>query len=225
MAGLASVVAQTCTQPVEVVKTRLQISGEVGAAAHKTYNSFLGSATMVARNEGFFGLYKGMSAAALREMSYSSLRFGLYEPFKRVLGESDAKHTPIWKKFASGAAAGIVGSGLANPTDVLKVRMMANEGEPKRMITIAKEVYADGGLTAFYRSVHTTMIRAAILNATKLAAYDDLKQNLLKHNIMQEGMPLHFCCSMFAGVMVAATTSPVDLVRTRLMNQPAGKKL
>ena len=32
------------------------------------------------------GLYRGFSAAAIREMSYSSLRFGLYEPIKIALG-------------------------------------------------------------------------------------------------------------------------------------------
>jgi solute carrier family 25 protein 14/30 len=165
-----------------------------------------------------------MSAAALREMSYSSLRFGLYEPFKRILGETDSSQTELWKKFASGALAGIVGSAIANPTDVLKVRMQAAEGVPRSMTTHVKEVLSDGGFMGMYRGVETTMIRAAILNATKLAAYDELKYTLKRHKIMEEGMGLHFVASMFAGVMVAATTSPVDLLRTRIMNQPKGVK-
>lgn len=166
---------------------------------------------------------QGMSAAALREMTYSSLRFGLYEPFKRVLGEGeDASKTELWKKFASGALAGVVGSALANPTDVLKVRMQAAEGPRRTMAQHIKEVLADGGPAAFYRGVSATIIRAAILNATKLAAYDETKYMLKRNNLMQEGMQLHFVASMFAGVMVAATTSPVDLLRTRIMNQPKG---
>ena len=110
---------------------------------------------MIIKDEGAMALYKGMSAAALREMSYSSLRFGLYEPFKRILGETDPKTTPVWKKFASGAAAGIIGSGIANPTDVLKVRMQAHEGAGVTLVGVAKEVYSDGGLQSFYRGVHT----------------------------------------------------------------------
>ena len=167
-------------------------------------------------------LSQGMNAAALREMSYSSLRFGLYEPFKRLLGEEDASKTELWKKFASGALAGIVGSALANPTDVLKVRMQAAEGPRRSMGQHIKEVLADGGPAAFYRGVSATIIRAAILNATKLAAYDETKYMLKRNKIMEEGMGLHFVASMFAGVMVAATTSPVDLLRTRIMNQPKG---
>mmetsp|Transcript_21077 Transcript_21077/g.47545 ORF Transcript_21077/g.47545 Transcript_21077/m.47545 type:complete len:235 (+) Transcript_21077:1-705(+) len=180
---------------------------------------------MIIKDEGAMALYKGMSAAALREMSYSSLRFGLYEPFKRILGETDPKTTPVWKKFAAGAAAGIIGSGIANPTDVLKVRMQAHEGGKLTIMGVARDVYSDGGLRSFYRGVHTTMIRAAILNATKLAAYDEVKHKCINNGIMVDGTGLHFVASMVAGVAVATTTSPVDIVRTRLFNQPKGVKI
>jgi len=180
---------------------------------------------VVVRDEGAMGLYKGMSAAALREMSYSSLRFGLYEPFKRMLGATDPKNTPVWKKFLSGAAAGIIGSGIANPTDVLKVRMQAHEGPKQTLRGVAQDVWSDGGLRSFYRGVHTTMIRAAILNATKLAAYDDFKHQCINRGLMEDGSALHFCASMVAGVAVASTTTPVDVIRTRMFNQPKGVKL
>lgn len=35
------------------------------------------------------GLYKGLIPANLREVVYSSLRFGLYVPIKQLLGETD----------------------------------------------------------------------------------------------------------------------------------------
>ena len=34
------------------------------------------------RTEGISGWYRGITASLLREMVYSSLRFGLYEPFR-----------------------------------------------------------------------------------------------------------------------------------------------
>mmetsp|Transcript_52625 Transcript_52625/g.128593 ORF Transcript_52625/g.128593 Transcript_52625/m.128593 type:complete len:309 (+) Transcript_52625:289-1215(+) len=225
MAGGSSVIAQFFTHPVETIKIRMQVEGStvVPGQAPKYANVFSGT-TYVMKHEGMTGLYKGMSAAALREMSYSSLRFGLYEPFKRILGETDASQTALWKKFASGALAGIVGSALANPTDVLKVRMQAAEGVPRSLMSHVREVIADGGLASMYRGVQTTMIRAAILNATKLGAYDEMKHMCKRNNILKEGVALHFTASMFAGVMVAATTSPVDMIRTRIMNQPRGVK-
>ena len=41
--------------------------------------------------EGLKGLWRGTTAALLREASYSSIRMGAYEPFKQVLGNN--RHT------------------------------------------------------------------------------------------------------------------------------------
>uniref|UniRef100_A0A6U4ULH9 Mitochondrial carrier protein n=3 Tax=Hemiselmis andersenii TaxID=464988 RepID=A0A6U4ULH9_HEMAN len=226
MAGVSSTVAQCCVHGVETIKVRMQVEGNAprGPGVPLKYPNVYHGGLYLYQHEGVAGLYKGITAAALREMSYSSLRFGLYEPFKRMLGETDPSKTELWVKFTAGALAGIAGSALANPTDVLKVRMQAAEGPSRPMMSHVREVLADGGWKAFYRGVNATIIRAAILNATKLAAYDETKYMLKRNGILEEGMQLHFVASMFAGVMVAATTSPVDLIRTRIMNQPKGEK-
>lgn len=62
------------------------------------------------------GLYKGVAPAIMREMSYSAIRMGLYEPFKELLGGHDVSSTPFWIKIAAGAMSGTLGSAVANPT-------------------------------------------------------------------------------------------------------------
>ena len=55
-----------------------------------------------------------MLSMSLRELSYSTFRIGLYEPIKvRVLGETDPKTTPFWKRFVAGALAGGIGAIVA----------------------------------------------------------------------------------------------------------------
>jgi hypothetical protein len=71
-----------------------------------------------------------MSATFVREAVYSSIRLGLYEPFKVMLGCTDPAHTPLYIKFLAGSMAGMVGSIVGNPGDLLKVRMQAWEGTP-----------------------------------------------------------------------------------------------
>ena len=66
---------------------------------------------------------KGIEASMLREGSYSTLRLGLYEPIKYELGAVDPKPTPVWKNVLAGALAGLLGSGFANPADMIKTRM------------------------------------------------------------------------------------------------------
>jgi hypothetical protein len=47
---------------------------------HAAYNTY--------QSEGLRGPYKGLSASLMRESSYTTLRLGLYEPYKQLLGGS-----------------------------------------------------------------------------------------------------------------------------------------
>lgn len=64
----------------------------------------------------------------MREGSYSAIRLGLYEPFKEVLGEKNKAKTPLYKKIICAGFSGAIGSAIANPTDLVKIRM---QGEGK----------------------------------------------------------------------------------------------
>eukprot|EP01052_Picozoa_sp_SAG31_P011425 SAG31_NODE_645_length_13244_cov_11.768903_7_plen_158_part_00 len=48
------------------------------------------------RTEGFGGLYRGIGAATVREMTYSTLRFGLYEPIAIQLDASNVEANSIF---------------------------------------------------------------------------------------------------------------------------------
>lgn len=217
-AGIASICAGSATHPIELVKTRVQIK------SNRAYTNFFNNFGVVYQHEGLRGLYKGLTACCMREGSYSTLRLGLYEPFKVMLGETDSRHTPLWKKFAAAAASGGVGSVLANPTDLLKIRMMAWEHEPHPLRWHIREIYAHGGVLGFYRGVSATVIRAMLLNSTKLATYDHIKHTLLNLEILKDGVLCHFISSVLAGICMAVVTSPMDLIKTRIMNQKPGQK-
>lgn len=62
--------------------------------------------------------------------------------------------------------SGLVGSALANPTDLIKVRMQAWEGEPKSARWHIKKVYNTWGITGFYTAVAPTVTRAMMVTAT-----------------------------------------------------------
>lgn len=91
--------------PVEVVKIRLQIQGELANASKpKKYKGMFHGLAQIARDESIAGLYKGYAfvlqslfsitrflPALLREAVYASIRFGCYEPMKVILGEDASK--------------------------------------------------------------------------------------------------------------------------------------
>ena len=111
----------------------------------------------------------------MREASYSSLRIGLYEPMKVLVG-ADQPDASFLKKFLAGALAGGIGSCAGNPFDVLKTRMMAYEGTEQMGVGhFAREVYNSQGMGGFYRGVQANVMRACVLNATKMGMYDICK--------------------------------------------------
>lgn len=57
-----------------------------------------------------------------------------------------------------------------------------------------------------------------LLNATQLATYDHTKHYLIDNGLAKEGLVAHFASAMIAGVAVAVVTSPVDVIKTRVMN-------
>lgn len=65
------------------------------------------------------------------------------------------------------------------------------------------------------------MIYSSGLNAHQLASYDHGKHFLLGRfpAVFKDNMLTHFCASFFAGFCTAATSNPIDVVRTRIMNE------
>ena len=121
-------------------------------------------------------------------------------------------------KFLAGALAGGIGSCVGNPFDVLKTKMMANEGENRGVGSFVKEVYGSQGIGGFYRGIQANVMRACVLNATKMGCYDLCKNKVKQSGIAKEGIPLQFMSALAAGFFMTCTVSPFDIIRTRLMN-------
>ncbi|XP_064651776.1 mitochondrial substrate carrier family protein ucpB-like [Lineus longissimus] len=237
LAGASCMSAAAVTNPIDVIKIRMQLDQELSSENKiseilkgRYYRGILRGGVKIVRDEGLAGLYKGLPASLMREGSYSTIRLGAYEPLKQLFGATDPSHTPLWKKICAGAISGAIGSAIATPTDLVKVRMQAcrhiTEGNAdragkryKNTLAAFKEIWGHEGLRGLYVGMGPTVQRAAILTATQIPSYDHTKHTILNHGWMGEGVPLHLTASMIAGFVTASTTSPVDVIKTRIMNQ------
>lgn len=216
-AGSAAVITVTFIHPIDVVKTRMQVSGTAGARDYKSLGLF-GTVSTVASEEGVAAFWKGIPAAWLREASYTSLRLGLYAPIKKAVG-ADQPGSGFFIKFAAGCMAGGIGSLAGNPFDVLKTKMMAAEGEGVSFANTARSILKDQGAKGFYKGIDANIARAMVNNGTKMACYDVTKKTITGATGLT-GLPLQVMSAMTAGLAMTATVAPFDMVRTRLMNQP-----
>lgn len=80
-----------------------------------------------------------------------------------------------------------------------------------------------GGIKSLWRGVGPTVFRAAVLTSSQIGTYDQVK-NLLKDGKMlpggarlNEGIGLHFTASMIAGLACSVASQPIDVIKTRVM--------
>ncbi|CAF0874752.1 unnamed protein product [Didymodactylos carnosus] len=218
---MSNCTAVLCTNPIDVVKVRMQLQHELRGTIQ--YHGLLRGAIKIVQNEGLLTLWSGVEPALWREASYSTIRMGAYEPIKELLHAEG--YVPLWKKIMAGAISGGVGACLTSPTDLIKIRLQAQRGQKNYIysstISAFRHIYREEGLRGLYRGVGPTTQRAIIVTASQIASYDETKHLLLSYT--KEGVLIHFLAAMSAGFVAAVTTSPIDLIKSRIMNAPSGR--
>lgn len=153
-AGLCQVIVTT---PMELLKIQGQDAGRTAAASHSQKPSAMRVAMDLVRSRGIAGLYKGISATMLRDVSFSVVYFPLFAHLS-TLGhslklssetqtkESDPHDTNsvFWVNFLSGCVAAGVSAVVVNPADVVKTRLqLINLGQNDIRYTGMREAFVD----------------------------------------------------------------------------------
>jgi len=222
--GGGSGMAATCfVQPLDLIKNRMQLSGEGGKA--KEHKTSLHAIRAVIKNEGFSGLYAGLSAGLLRQASYTTVRMGVYSTlFERFSGNS-GKPPGFFTKAAIGMAAGAVGAFFGTPAEVSLIRMTSDGRLPlaerrgyKNVFDALIRITREEGVLTLWRGCVPTIGRAMVVNAAQLASYSQAKQILLSTSYFKDNIMCHFAASMISGLITTAASMPVDIAKTRIQN-------
>lgn len=225
-------IADSLCLPLDFLKVRMQLQNElVSSGAPKL--SVLEMTTTIARNEGLSAFYTGLPVAVMRQASYGGLSFASYPHIRDSLSSGKGADAPLWARICAGGVAGAAASVLANPTDVVKVRLQADGrlatsgGQPRYTGTLDAfaQVLRKEGVRALWKGTLPNVQRATAVNGCGIAAYDHSKQ--VAKNLLGEGDSLaaRFIAALTGGVVTSVAGTPFDVLKTRMMNQPAGKPL
>ncbi|KAJ7995993.1 hypothetical protein DPEC_G00232470 [Dallia pectoralis] len=233
-AGTAACIADLVTFPLDTAKVRLQIQGECKGTADAShgmavrYRGVFGTITTMVRTEGARSLYNGLVAGLQRQMSFASVRIGLYDSMKQFYTRGSDR-AGIVTQLMAGCTTGALAVVFAQPTDVVKVRFQAQvrladgvkryNGTMDAYRTIAR----DEGVRGLWKGCMPNITRNAIVNCSELVTYDIIKELLLKHDLMTDNLPCHFTSALSAGFCTTVVASPVDVVKTRFMNSSSGR--
>nr|XP_006815881.1 PREDICTED: mitochondrial uncoupling protein 4-like [Saccoglossus kowalevskii] len=184
---------------------------------------------MAMQEEGFFKLWQGLTPAFYRHIVYTGGRMGSYEYIREnILGKKEDGSFPLWKAVICGMAAGGLGQFFASPTDLVKVQMQTEgrrrlEGKSPRVKSASnafKKILQQGGIRGLWKGWVPNVQRAALVNLGDLTTYDTVKHFVLNNTNLKDSWLVHSMGSGCAGLIAALLSTPADVVKTRIMNQP-----
>ncbi|XP_063979967.1 calcium-binding mitochondrial carrier protein Aralar1 isoform X2 [Diachasmimorpha longicaudata] len=160
------------TNPLEIVKIRLQVAGEIAGGSKVR-------AWTVVQELGLFGLYKGARACFLRDVPFSAIYFPMYAHTKAKLADEGGYNTPL-SLLAAGAIAGVPAAALVTPADVIKTRLqvVAREGQTtyNGLVDCARKIWKEEGARAFWKGATARVFRSSPQFGVTLFTYELLQR-------------------------------------------------
>lgn len=165
------------TNPLEIVKIRLQIQGEQA----KNTGAPRRSAIWIVKNLGIVGLYKGASACLLRDVPFSAIYFPAYAHLKRDMFHEGPEHKlTITELLMAGAIAGMPAAYFTTPADVIKTRLQveARKGQTSYngIADAARKIMREEGFKAFFKGGPARIFRSSPQFGVTLTVYEILHQ-------------------------------------------------
>ncbi|XP_049640559.1 electrogenic aspartate/glutamate antiporter SLC25A13, mitochondrial isoform X1 [Suncus etruscus] len=160
------------TNPLEIVKIRLQVAGEITTGPRV-------SALSVLRDLGLFGIYKGAKACFLRDIPFSAIYFPCYAHMKSSFTNEDGHISP-GSLLLAGAIAGMPAASLVTPADVIKTRLQvaarAGQTTYNGVIDCFRKILREEGPKALWKGAAARVFRSSPQFGVTLLTYELLQR-------------------------------------------------
>ena len=211
--SVAALKSEALTLPIDIAKVRLQVQ------RNNKYTGMFHCIRTMVKEEGAASLWKGIAPALLRQVSYSALTMVLYENmYANLPAHIDKNGFSI--KLLLGGVAGGTSIACFNWTEVIKTQLQTATTSNMTITSVTRKIYKEEGVSGFYQGLKPNVARTFIVNAVELGTYSQLKATLIPY--LGDHSGTHLVSSFMAGVLSACASTPVDVLKTRMMNQAGG---
>ncbi|SNX83890.1 related to PET8 - Protein of the mitochondrial carrier family (MCF) [Melanopsichium pennsylvanicum] len=209
--------------PIDTIKTRLQSAQGFWAAG------------------GFSGVYRGLASTAVGSAPGAAVFFTTYESMKPALVRwmpsafgSEGTFGPAGVHMGSASIAEVAACMIRVPTEVIKSRQQAmTYGKGTTTFQAFKKIFQEAGIRGYYRGFGSTVGREIPFTCIQFPLYERLKLKMARSRARSHDIPLGKLSDQqlvrdlptwqaglagsIAGAIAAGLTTPLDVVKTRIM--------
>ncbi|CAA7408425.1 unnamed protein product [Spirodela intermedia] len=225
----AGSIAATFVCPLDVIKTRLQVYGLPNIPSSGRRSGLIFSSLQhIIENEGFRGLYRGLSPTILALLPNWAVYFTVYSKLKDLL-ESNVdgdEQLSFGANMVAASGAGAATAVTTNPLWVVKTRLQTQGMKigvvPYRsVISALQRILHEEGIRGLYSGLLPALAGVSHV-AIQFPAYEKIKYYLAKKEnttVDQLNAGSVAIASSLSKVLASTTTYPHEVVRSRLQEQ------
>ncbi|XP_063386928.1 mitochondrial 2-oxoglutarate/malate carrier protein-like [Cydia fagiglandana] len=234
MGVVSGMVATTTVHPLDVIKVRLQL-----------FPKKVATMTMLHRImvcEGTRGLYAGLTAGLLRQLTYTGMRLrvynALYDKYKKIhksfcfIRDYD-KDPDFTSRLRIAVFAGLIGAFMGTPSEIALVRMIEigrlrrsrcsppcsvsckYVQRPENVILQLLRIAHREGVATWWRGAVPTLIRSIFVTTTQVGVYAEVRKAFTRGEFVDTGIKLHLYTAAISSLFSAFLSLPIDQVKTR----------
>ncbi|XP_065883416.1 electrogenic aspartate/glutamate antiporter SLC25A12, mitochondrial-like isoform X2 [Dysidea avara] len=213
LGGVGGAAGATAVYPIDLVKTRMQNQRGSLAGEIMYRNSFHCFAKVI-RNEGFFGLYRGLLPQLMGVSPEKAIKLTANDTMRDLLTTKDGK-LAVWKECIAGGCGGACQVLFTNPLEIVKIRLQVAGEMAEGTRTGAVGVIKELGFKGLYKGASACFLRDIPFSAIYFTVYAHMKIFLADEDGFN-GTGSLFASAMIAGVPAAGLLTPADVIKTRL---------
>ncbi|KAK1365505.1 Thylakoid ADP,ATP carrier protein, chloroplastic [Heracleum sosnowskyi] len=211
--AVAGAVAKSITAPLDRVKLLMQTHGlRAGQESAKKAIGFIEAITLIGKEEGLKGYWKGNLPQVIRIIPYSAVQLFAYETYKKLFKGKDGELSVIGR-LAAGACAGMTSTFVTYPLDVLRLRLAVEPGS-RTMTEVAVNMLRDEGFSSFYKGLGPSLISIAPYIAVNFCVFDLVKKSLPER--LQKRTEASLITALISATIATLTCYPLDTVRRQM---------
>mmetsp|Transcript_137484 Transcript_137484/g.293824 ORF Transcript_137484/g.293824 Transcript_137484/m.293824 type:complete len:280 (+) Transcript_137484:55-894(+) len=213
--ALAGSVDACFTLPFDTVKTQMQRSVQMGA-------STAGCVRVIAKEDGFFGFYKGFQPFVVMAAGKAAVRWASYRVLTDTvdsLGFDRERNVTAWTAICGSGAGVFEALVWTAPAERLKVLRQVSAGTGTQGASYG-EILRTHGVFGLWRGALPTAMRSASNAAIRFTAAKHIQELFRMMSGTPKGESLPFVANFMAGgtggALSVVMNNPIDVMKTRI---------